>query len=492
VRLRLACIALSVAVVGLVALWVLEPRLHHTFPSMIDDWSAISNAPDQLRTVLTLGNPERGRYRPGFIAWNALQWHTLGAPQSFVGPQLWNGFRVLTLIVGLVLLAGLLTRGGGGAEATPRFTRCLLITSVPLSIVTMPALAVDLARFGPQEPLLVGCMCVGSVLLVVALDRVLAQWKSSLSTAGLAAVGLAFWTFGVLQKETSLSLLVLAPFLFPTACSQRRRWERLDRRRRLAVGFLGGATLLPFVPVLVGTIQLVVAADLVYDARVEPGRGLIRDMWTQLAQADDTLSTPVVSLMSLGAVVTVTLVCVARSVDWISIGLLAAALVTMTFAAESGVVTSRYYIPGVALAALALVRSASELGRRVALLMAVGLVALGCVQAPFARERVGSWADDERFQETVVREAAGRMSGGCRVDLTGRNTELVAALPVLVPLTDEKPHDCAEGERFVVVIDGGVPGEPTSDEDPVLGDCRPKEEVAKVGSLARIMLCSAY
>jgi hypothetical protein len=75
--------------------------------------------------------------------------------------------------------------------------------------------------------------------------------------------------------------------------------------------------------------------------------------------------------------------------------------------------------------------------------------------------------------------------------VTGLNKELVAALPVLVPLADEKPHDCAEGERFVVVIDGWVPGEPTSDADPVLRYCQSGEEVATVASLARVVRCPA-
>ena len=34
-------------------------------------------------------------------------------------------------------------------------------------------------------------------------------------------------------------------------------------------------------------------------------------------------------------------------------------------------------------------------------------------------------------------------AGGCRVDVTGLNVELVQALPVLVPLADEPPRDCA-------------------------------------------------
>jgi hypothetical protein len=69
-RARLGLLA-CVVFVGLVVFGTYEPRLHHTFPSMVDDWSAILKAPDQLQAVLRLENPEEQRYRPGFIAWNA-------------------------------------------------------------------------------------------------------------------------------------------------------------------------------------------------------------------------------------------------------------------------------------------------------------------------------------------------------------------------------------------------------------------------------------
>ena len=80
-------ILVCLGVVGLAVFGAIGPRFDHPFPSMIDDWSAIANAPEQLREVLRLGNPEEQRYRPGFIAWNALQWHTLDAPTGFVGPR---------------------------------------------------------------------------------------------------------------------------------------------------------------------------------------------------------------------------------------------------------------------------------------------------------------------------------------------------------------------------------------------------------------------
>ena len=103
-----AGVFICLVVVALASLWTYEPRLHHTFPSMVDDWSAIQKAPEQLHTVLRLGSPEDGRYRPGFVIWNALQWHTIGAPSDFFGPQLWGVARWAVLVIGVTLLALLL------------------------------------------------------------------------------------------------------------------------------------------------------------------------------------------------------------------------------------------------------------------------------------------------------------------------------------------------------------------------------------------------
>ena len=77
-----------------------EPRLHQTFPSLVDDWVLIRDTPEQLPKYLRLEVPEGQRYRPGFLAWGALQWHTLGAPKGTLGPRsgdfcgprcLWSG-----------------------------------------------------------------------------------------------------------------------------------------------------------------------------------------------------------------------------------------------------------------------------------------------------------------------------------------------------------------------------------------------------------------
>jgi hypothetical protein len=73
----------------------------------------------------------------------------------------------------------------------------------------------------------------------------------------------------------------------------------------------------------------------------------------------------------------------------------------------------------------------------------------------------------------------------------GLNVELVAALPVLMPLADEPPHDCVRGERFMVVIDPGGPGTETPPDDPTLSACAPEHEPVWNSHVGKILRCTA-
>ena len=160
--------------------------------------------------------------------------------------------------------------------------RWLLVVGVPLVVLTAPTLAIDFARFGPQEPLLVGCMSLGAALLVWCLDRLLEPERPRIAVASITVVGLAVWALGVLQKETSCCVLLLLPFLWPTFCSQRARWLRLHRRRRLLLGAIGAAILLPFLPMVVQTIRLFLVEERVYSDAAS-GRSLLERVDAQLA-----------------------------------------------------------------------------------------------------------------------------------------------------------------------------------------------------------------
>ena len=83
---------------------------------------------------------------------------------------------------------------------------------------------------------MVGCMRLGAVLLVGAMRTLLAgRGGHSVDRRGGIVAGLVVWAFGVLQKETSICVLLLAPFLLPILRAQRPHWARLDRGRRTGI-----------------------------------------------------------------------------------------------------------------------------------------------------------------------------------------------------------------------------------------------------------------
>jgi hypothetical protein len=478
----LAC----VAVVGLACLVMLEPRLHYRFPSMVDDWSAISKSADQLHEVLLLGNPEAQRYRPGFYLWNALQWHTLGAPENFAAPQFWNLLRVALFVVGVTALTALLLRPGGDPRRLD--ARWLLVVAVPLTVVTAGAISIDFARFGPQEPLMVGGMALGAVLVTDAIDRLLDAdpiWPAVVVTT---LGGVALWAFGVLQKETSTCVLVMAPFLLPTLRRQRARWSRLRVGRKVLLCGLGAGLLLPFVPMIVRTVQLSVADSRLYEDFAQ--ESLLVRLWDQFALADELLHTPLFAVAALAAVVAAIGQLLSSRPDWLAVGLMVTALAFVLFAAESGVEATRYYLPPLTLLCIAIARSIASLGQKAALALGVVAIASSLVHLPHARDWVEWWVDVELGREPLVRQAAALQEGGCVVDVTGKNIEFVAALPVLMPLADEPARGCEPGIRYLVVIDGEASGV-TGPDDPLFSRCAPDPVPVWSSPLASIRRCTA-
>jgi hypothetical protein len=422
------------------------------------------------------------------VAWNALQWYTLGAPRSFVGPLFWEAVRIAVLVVGLTLLTLLLIETGR-PRVRGRDPRWLLVAGVPLAAITAPSLVVDLARYAPQEILMVGCMGLGAVILIGAFDRALegAPWSATLVSA--AAAGLVLWWFGVLQKETSVCVLLLAPFLWPTLAAERTRWRALDRGRRGAISLLAGGILLPYVPLGIRTLDLWLSGERVYE-EASAAKGFTARFWDQLTGAGGALVSDLPTLIVVGAIVLLVASAARRGVDWLSVGLLVVALAFLVATSETGVVVSRYYLPPIVLGAFVLARSAVALGRPAVVVTGVILILGGAWQVRDARPTVERWADVERSRETLVREAAARAAGGCDVGVIGLNSEAVMALPVLMPLADEPASGCAAGERFLVVIDPGGPGTETPLSDPVLAACAPEPAPVWTSDVGKILLCT--
>jgi len=318
-------------------------------------------------------------------------------------------------------------------------------------------------------------------------DRLLEPARPSVSTLAATAIGLAVWWLGVLQKETSLCVLVLIPFLVPTVRSERRRWAALGSGRRNALRAITVGGFLPFVPMLARTLQLSFADDRVYE-EAAAGRSLFERLIDQIDTAGEALHSPVFTVVAVGAVVSVAIAARVRGVDWVVVGMLVTAAAFVVLAAGSGVVASRYYLPPLTLLALAGARALSTFRAPVVVAVSAVVIGAGLWQLHDARGWVEWWVDGERRQESLVREAAARAEGGCAVEVTGRNVELVSALPVLMPLANEPARACAPGERFVVVIDWFA-GETPSD-DPVLAACAPEATPVWDIDVARIVRCT--
>jgi hypothetical protein len=440
-----------VAALTALAVWFVSPRFAIDTPSLVDDWSAIANSDGQLADVIRLGNPEEQRFRPGWILWNYLQWHTLDAPGGMVGPNLWNVLRLLVLVAGLSLATMLML-------PTPRgrwhgVLQACLAGLPALLVVTVPKFARDFAAFGPQEPLLVGGLALGGSLLVLAagslldLERPLHRWR----VAALGVLGSILWIVGAYQKETSLAVLPLVAAVLFVGRRRLASWNRLTAGRRAALTAIAAAVVLPFVHIVVESVRIVLRGDLVYDAEVEGGLGAARGLEDLYHWAHEALPGTWRLLAFAAVLLTMAVAVVRRRVDVLALGTLASGVVALGLAGQSGVVNSRYYIPTFALFMVALALSIARLpppAQLVSLLIAI-FVAL---PPPGTRAEVQLWADEEQDRSALVLSIADLYQSGCTVATAGLGLEAEQALPVLVRIESQgPPADCESAATYLIV-----------------------------------------
>ena len=451
---RWLLLSLATVAVSALSVWMISPRFEIDVPSVVDDWAAYLNSPDQLAEVLGLANPEPDRFRPGVILWGYLQWHTLGAPDSLLGPNAWNVLRVVILVAGLTLLTALALPVRGGRLELVLYAG---LASIPAFVVVLvPKFARDLARFGPQEPLLVGGMALGGSLLFLAArslfdeTRPLRVWAVAVLTVG----GASAWALGTYQKETSVCVL---PLLAGVAIAGRRRlrgWSRLSRARRTALVLVGGLVVLPLLHVSIELLRIVRRGDLVYDAEAVGGQSLYDGVrllwgWTHEAVPENArfLAYAAVALTVVASIVR-------RRIEPIATGALLSGVLSFVFAGQSGVLATRYYIPAVALFAVAF---AISLARLPTIVVTAGVLAVffAFMPPPGTREEVRSWTNEELANGELVREAAALESSDCVVAAAGLDIETSFALPVLVGI--ERGNDtaaCGPGETYFVIGPG--------------------------------------
>jgi hypothetical protein len=464
---RWIALAVVVVLISGLAAWVISPRFAIDTPSLVDDWAAIDVSPDQLSSIARMSNPEDQRFRPGWILWNYVQWHTLDAPQGLVGPNVWNVLRIIVLVAGLSLLTAL---------ALPR-PRDLLesvlhagLAGIPaLVTVTAPKFAVDLTRFGPQEPLLLGGMALGGSLLVLVGRQLLNVARPVVwpKTVTLGVVGSALWVVGAYQKETSLAALPLIAAVLVAGRLRFAAWRALSGRRRTVLAGLAAVVALPFAHVAVESLRITLRGDLVYDADVDGGATAAKGVNLLYRWAHEAL--PQTSqILVIGAVVlTLLAVLVRQKLDWVALGALASGALSIALAGQAGVVATRYYIPAFALAAVALSLSFARFSAIVQVVGLLGIV-FSVLPAQSTRAEVRLWTEWENRTGRLVRTIADVNASGCVVAAAGLDVEPQQGLPVLVALEGGSGKSECEG-RPTYFVTGQTPS-----GDALLRACAPR------------------
>jgi hypothetical protein len=443
--------ALACAMVALTALgtWLVSPRFSIDTPSLIDDWSAISRSPEQVHALLRLENPEVQRFRPSWILWNALQWHTFDAPDGLVGPNAWNLARMAVVVVGLCLLT-LIAMPSPRTRAEALLQAALAAMPV-LLLLTVPKFARDLARFGVQEPLFLGGLTLGGALLVLAMRVLLAPHRPAWQAWLLGASGAFLWAVGAYQKEASLSaipLLAAALYAGRGRLSSRRS---LSRARRWGLVAIGLTFTVPLAHVAVETIRIAGRGDLVYGTEVGGG-GIVRGFDILYDWAHEVFSLQAQRVLVASLVLAVVAMVVRRRVDVIVLGVLASGALTLVYAAQTNAAVSRYYLPAYALAAVALVLSLARLPAAAQVAGLVLLLAVVRSSVAAAHDEVRVWVDEEDRGAALVHATTGAYATGCPVAAAGLDLETSEALPVLVGLEHRQAAPaCARRGTYLVV-----------------------------------------
>ncbi len=427
------------AAVG-VAVWVVSPRFSIDGPSLVDDWSAIERSPAQVRHLVRLFTsadvgPSGQRYRPGWVLWNQVQWHTLGAPSGLAGPNFWDVARLLLLVGGVSSVVAVVLHLRIGLTSRMSWAAIAL---APLLVVSTPQFAVDLARFGPQEPLLIGAMTLGGSLLSLGIAGLLDHTQRFARIGLLLAVGYAFWLVGVYQKESSVCVAALTPFAVAAARQELMRVGALDRARRWLLAAIAIAVAAPVAHVTVEVVLIARRGELVYGMTAQPSGGTASKVADSLIQMPSSLGSLAGWALLVCLIAIVVRSIARRESDWMQIGLLVVALAFLGWSAQSGVFPSRYYMPTVALASIGLCVFLVQLSGRArvgAFALATGLTV---VSLAAAHSKVADWARGESRGVAFVHAVMRARATGCPVAAAGLDPERSVALPVL-----SKPADLA-------------------------------------------------
>ncbi|HEV7918733.1 MAG TPA: hypothetical protein VGO97_04075 [Solirubrobacterales bacterium] len=449
--------------------WVISPRFSIGNPSIIDDWSALDNAPNALSKLAQLaydpaevGDPQR--YRPSFLAvWNDLQWHTLGAPRHLLGPNLWNLLR-LAIFIGALMLVPVMVLKRRMATDLDKLKLAVFSAALPLAIISTPLIGEDFARFGPGEPTLVSGMILGGFLLGAAVRRVIAgrargHWRARLTTAAMFAGGYLLWLLGVYHKESSVCFLAMAPFIY-LYLNRRWREERLIDRALLqyrSAQLTAGAMLIPVLHMAYEVKLIADGGKTVYGGVVPQGTGGLAQKLQDSVQAmnhamNASLGTAVWHWIMLSLPVLIVAVALRnKRIPWLAIALTAGGAAAFAFQGLAGITQSRYYIPSLALFGVAFVLLTVRLRAGLVgfVIICAALFTLNFVDG--SRGNVSKRAKDDREGGAAINALAAINPWRCQTLIGGMEQEPADAFPVLVD-SRERPasDDCDGGTKYLV------------------------------------------
>jgi hypothetical protein len=438
-----AQLAAPLAVVA-VGVWIISPRFSITGPSLIDDWDALLSAPSLMHEIVRFNYPAGQRFFPTLVLWNWLQWRVPGAPEQMVGPNLMDVARLALLVGGLTALTWLLLPWRSGH----RLERLVLSALPGLVVVTVPAFAQDLARFGPAEPALVGGLTLGAALMVWGGRELASETMAPKIGAWLLIVaGWVLWCYGAGQKETCVCLLLLFGLAIPFGWGV---WRRSSRRQLEVLAGLLAAALVPILVVLYEVVRIVQRGTLVYGAHVKTGSGSI----SVLSHAFHVMhpSTQSVAGFVLLALAVMGFALPPRPlrIDWIQVAIVVVGLASLEMSVQSGAYESRYYLPTIALWAVGSARTVARFPARVRQGAVAAGAALCLASAVPAHSLVSDWAAGDQQGDELVSAVKAHTHDGCRLRIAGVDYERTRSIAALVSYPDG-PSNCAGVKRYAVV-----------------------------------------
>ena len=231
----------------------------------------------------------------------------------------------------------------------------------------------------------------------------------------------------------------------------RSAFQRLDQSIRLQLIALTAIVSLPLLHMGVAVVRIVRRGDLAYGAELQPG-GLDpgRDTGTALKAMTSQTGTPLGWVLLLTALVGVGVSLRRRPVDWTLTAVLLTALAALAWSAQTDVLVSRYYMPTIALLAVAFTVCVASWPVRIGRIAIAGVIVGAIVSGVIGHSRVRDWARDESSGVALVKTVAHLHRTGCPVLATGLDIERVTALPVLARLKGEEPGACVADEVFIV------------------------------------------